>query len=68
MKEIDVTNKITYSEFDVGMLMISRCFCGEEFDYGDLIINDDKRCLVECEKCGRKFYFTNEIKVIMVEE
>ena len=67
MKETEITDKIDYCEFDVGMLMISRCLCGEEFGYGDLIINDDKRRLVECEKCKRKFYFTNQIKVFMVE-
>jgi hypothetical protein len=68
MKVIDVTDKINYSEFDVGMVNIAVCICGHDFDYADFVINNDKERLVECEKCGRKFYFTNSIRVFMVEE
>ena len=68
MKEIDVTNKISYSEFDIGLLDINRCLCGAEYDRADLIISDERDRPVSCDKCGRKFYFTNSIKVFMVEE
>jgi len=51
-------------------VMPIKCICGYGSNPGstwDFIISIDKDDLDECPNCGRKYYFENRVKVMMME-
>ena len=67
-RNIDVTDKMRFDNPDDELLPITRCVCGEEFISWDFIISiyDDEP--YSCDKCGRKFFFRQSIRIYSVEE
>jgi len=63
----DVTDSFDF-DLDGEFLAISKCVCGQEFDYWDFIINIKKNFPRFCPKCGGKFYFKQIIKIYEVED
>ena len=65
--ETDVTEKVKFGNNDDEYLPIEKCVCGAEFGSWSFVINVYKDDPNECPKCGRKYYFRNEIKVYLIE-
>lgn len=43
------------------------CICGHGKEYWSFVIGISKTDTEECPKCGRKYYFSNSIKIYMEE-
>lgn len=64
----DVTDAVQFGEIDGEALPLSKCVCGAKWHPWDgpilSVYADDP---TECLNCGRKFYFTNTIRVLEVD-
>ncbi len=66
MNTADVTEKFDWDNPDDEFLPIRRCVCGAEFGYWEFSISIYDDTPKSCEKCGRKFYFRNAIRIFEV--
>ena len=67
-KDIDVTKLVEFYDNDGESLPLIKCVCGAEYVPWGNILSIYRDLAKVCPKCGRKFYFTNEIKVYEVKE
>lgn len=67
MKSIDVTNQVDFGSVDDECSYITKCMCGHKFDSWDFLISIYDDTLGKCPYCGRKFYFSNSVRVYMVK-
>lgn len=65
---VDVTDKVDFDNPDDECLPLTKCVCGEKFQPWEFIISIYEDAQGSCEKCGRKFFFRNAIRVYQVEE
>lgn len=63
MKPKDVTSHVSFTNNDDECLSITECSCGREFDAWDFVISIYADTPDKCPKCGKKFYFSNEIRI-----
>ena len=68
MKNTDVTKQIRFYPPDDENLPIVKCMCGNKFREWDFVISIYNENPSECPKCGRKFFFKQEITIYQVEE
>lgn len=62
----DITDQVEYESFDNEALALTRCVCGLEYRAWGLILSAYPDELVTCSNCGRKMYFSVEVKVLEV--
>ena len=65
----DITKDVEWGDNDGESLPILKCICGQEFDgWGDFTISVYRDKPDECPSCGRKLFFSIQIKVYEVTE
>ena len=65
----DVTDLVHFGECDGESLTLTQCICGFlHHDWCGPILSIYPEHPTECEKCGRKFYFTSEIRIFEVKD
>jgi len=68
MKSTDVTNQVEFGSVDDEYTYITKCICGYKFYAWDFLISIYEDTENACPACGRKFYFSNSVRIYMVEE
>ncbi len=67
MTDKNVTDKVEFDYSDDELLPLTKCVCGQEFDYWQhtlSVYRDDAR---ECPKCGRKLYWVHNPQIFEVD-
>lgn len=66
---MDVTNKVTVGSTSGEMLVsVRRCICGHKFSPWEFLVSQNPQDeMNECPNCHRRFYFSAEVKVHVVE-
>ena len=59
-KSNDVTELMAYEQIDDELLYVSKCACDATKDFIINVYADDPNA---CPACGRKFYFTNTVRI-----
>jgi len=59
----DITNKVKFELNDDECLPLIECVCGKIFTAWDFILGMGRDSAGVCSACGRKMYFTVEIKI-----
>lgn len=59
----DITDKVDFGRNDDEHLPITKCVCGKEFGHWEFVISMGSDCFSPCPNCGRKMYFTLDIKI-----
>ncbi len=58
----DITSEVSFQRNDDESLPLTKCACGKEFAPWDFIVSMERDYPSTCD-CGRKLYFTVDIKV-----
>ena len=66
-QDTDVTDLVGFGNPDDELLPLTECVCGARFDMWDMVISIYREDAYECDKCGRRLYFRNDIKVYEVK-
>lgn len=62
--KLDITDKVCVGLNDGDSLPLERCVCGDLSEpWEGLVLDSDPHYKSECPKCGRKMWFSLEIKV-----
>lgn len=62
----DITSEVSFERNDDESLPLTKCACGAEFTPWDFTLGMERDHPNECD-CGRKLYFTLDIKVFELE-
>ena len=68
MKSTDVTDRVRFGFIDGELLDLTECVCGTQFDSWNFALGTSAESPVQCDHCGREFYFTNTIRVYEVKK
>lgn len=63
----DITSEVSFERNDDESLPLTKCVCGAKFPPWDFILGMERDYPNTCD-CGRKLYFTLDIKVFEVKE
>lgn len=66
-KDKDITSEVNFGRNDDECLPLKKCACGQEFEYWNFILGIERDYAKSCPNCGRKLYFTVDIKVFEKE-
>lgn len=61
--KLEITNKVRVGLNDGDSLPLERCVCGQVAGPWEWILDSDPEYKSECDTCGRKMWFSIEIKV-----
>lgn len=64
--DTDVTELVDFGGIDGEDLPLTKCVCGERFDYWDLTLHVYRDTAREMHCCGRKLYFRSTVQVLEV--
>lgn len=62
----DVTSQVEFGDIDSESLSLTKCVCGKPFASWGRIISIYPDLAKPCRECGRRFFFTVDIKVFEV--
>lgn len=62
----DITSEVSFERNDDECLPLTKCACGRKFPAWDFILGMERDYPHACD-CGRRLYFTLDIKVFEVE-
>ena len=65
---VDVTDQVSFGNSDDELLPITKCICGENFNYWNFTIGIYKDEPKECPMCGRRYFFTTSTRVYEVPQ
>ena len=68
MNDKDITSQVQFGGVDGELLPLTKCACGQEFDYWDFVLSIYRVEPDVCPNCGRKMYFKLEVTVYEVVE
>jgi hypothetical protein len=67
MSEHDVTGHVMFATPDDEGLPLTRCICGETWNpWSGPVLSVYADSPTECERCHRRFYFRNNVRVFEV--
>ena len=62
----DVTDQIQVGDVDGELMAVTRCVCGKEYTHWFFYLSIYPDAPNQCDACGRRFYFTQTIRVFEV--
>ena len=60
---VDVSKQVGWYGLEDELLALTKCVCGQIFEPWDFIVSIYADSPHTCRKCGREYYFRNDVRV-----